>query len=212
MGEKTQEIPQDRKRIAGFGFGVLLALLPVAAGYLLNPSSAVEFTGGRYELLAIGLFVGFSTGHYIGLSLGMERDANLYAAIGAFLTISVAYSGLAYAGTASTGTLGAIGVLVIAMLLLILGHYSGVIAEKEKVARLTKQFAETASPFLLSFIWLLEAILPPIFNVVVPVVGLAGIGSALIEGLKWGVAIVVAGLAWTLYTSWTTDRNYRRAE
>jgi hypothetical protein len=208
MADDIDDAPSEkRKRIAGFFFGVLLALLPVAAGLLLNPSPAVGFTGGRYELLAIGLFVGFSTGHYIGLAIGVSPDENLYAAVGAFLTISVVYALLSYFGTGTIGTLGAIAVLFISTFLLILGHYSGVIADKEQVAKLTKQFAEETSPILLSFIWLLGAIVPPILQFTLPVIGFADIGGALLEGLKWGTAIVVIALAWKACESIQTDSS-----
>lgn len=203
---------QKRKRIAGFFFGVLLALLPVAAGYLLNPTSAVNFTGGRYELLTIGLFIGLSMGHYLGLALGANPDENLYAAIGAFLTISIAYATLSYVGIGSTDTIGAITVLFISTFLLILGHYSGIIADKEQAAKLTKQFAEEASPILLSFIWLLEAIVPPILQLTLPVIGLADIGGAMLEGLKWGTAMIAIFVAWRVYEFFNMSQqtNYRR--
>lgn len=211
MTDTVADAPSEkRRRIAGFFFGVLLALLPVAAGLLLNPSSGISFTGGRYELLAIGLFVGFSTGHYLGLALGVNPNENLYAAIGAFLTIALAYSVLAFTGLGISGGLGTIAVLFISTFLLILGHYSGVIASKEQVAKLTKQFAEEASPVLLSLIWLLEAIIPPILNFVLPVIGLANIGGAMLEGLKWATAIIAVGLVWKAYDVMQTDTTWNR--
>lgn len=138
--------PEKRKRIAGFFFGILLALLPIAAGLALNPSPATDFTAGRYQLLAIALCAGFTTGHYLGLAIGAEQDVNLCAAIGAFLTISLAVAVIAYTGFGFIGSLGAIAVLGIALFLLILGHYSGILASDEEVSNLATVFAEQASP------------------------------------------------------------------
>lgn len=193
-------LPNRRKHYAGFMFGALLALLPVAAGVLLNPSAAVDFTGGRYELLLIALTIGLTIGHYLGLGILGERSEDLFAAVGAFLTISISFIALAYFGVGVTGTLSVIAVLFISMAVLIFGYYSEVIVNKAETKKLVTWFAEEASPLLLSFVWLLEAIIPPVLDAVFSASGLAKVGDALLTGLTWGrrsSSLLVHSNSWT---------------
>lgn len=206
----TDDAPSEkRQHIVGFVFGVLLVLLPVVTKLLLRPSLEVDFVGGRYGLLVIGLFVGVSFGHHVGLAISVERTANRYAAIGAFLAISALYLSLAYVAPGVVETTGVIRrfgpvvVLVLSTLLLISGHYSGVTAQNEEVEKIIERFAESVSPLLLLFIWLMEALIPPILEPTLPAVGFE-FGEATMTGLSMVTAIVVLSISWKVFERMST--------
>ena len=186
---------QGRQIITAFVTGALLSVLLVVAGVYLNPEEAAEFTAGRYQLLFAALFIGVSTGHYIGISLGEKPDVNVAAAVGAFLTISIAFVWM----TATSGGLSELagpgGVLVISAFLMIGGHYSLLIAENRGIERLIEQFAERFSPALLGIMWLVEALLPPVLSAIFAEIGVTEISNAALSGLKIGIAIIVVGIA-----------------
>lgn len=202
--------------MVGFAFGVLLVLLPVVAKQLLGPSLEVDFVGGRYGLLVIGLFVGVSLGHHVGLAVSVERNANRFAAIGAFLTISALYLYLSYIGpgfdeaTGFVRRFGPVIFLVLSTLILISGHYSGVIAQKRKIRRITERFAEEISPLLLLFIWLMEALIPPILEPTLPAVGFAELSQTVVTGLSMVTAAVVLVIAWKVFERMSNPLTARR--
>lgn len=132
MAEKYSDRRSPKgQKIGAFGFGVLIALLPIAVGVLLNPSSAGEFTGGRYELVIIALTIGLTLGHYIGLALISPSHQDVYAAIGAFLTVAIAFTSISFLGAGWSDTVRSVAVVLIAMFALILGYYTRVITNKE---------------------------------------------------------------------------------
>lgn len=163
---------ESRRRIAGFVFGLLLPVLPAIAGYILNPSGVAELTGGRIQLLIIGIAVGFALGHYLGLAVDAEHDVTMYAAIGALLTVSVTYAALSFVGEGFGGTVRAMALLVVSMSLLILGHYSGVLAERDPVEEMVDYFVKRGTPTLLTFVWTLEVVSQPLLDFLSPLFGL----------------------------------------
>lgn len=215
MAEVQEKAPaqvplEKRRRIAAFLAGILLAALAIVAGLYLNPEEATTFTAGRYQLLFIGLFIGVSTGHYIGIALGENRSVNVAAADGAFLTIFVAFIGITFFGSGLSGLIGPVGILVISTFLLILGHYSRLIVENEPIQELVDQFAERYSPLLLAFIWLVEALLPPILNLALPAIGMNEIGGALLAGIKIGGVIVSIFAVVKLIEWWESHEDAQR--
>lgn len=179
---------RGRRIISAFIAGILFSVLAVVAGVYLHPGEVIEFTAGRFQLLFIGLFIGISTGHYLGTALGNRADVNIAAATGAFLTIALAFLYLVIRGEGAQGLIGPGGALVISTFLLVLGHYSLLLEHNQAIEGLIQQFAERFSPALLGIMWLGETILPTVFQLILPKVGLAEIGGALLSGLELGAA------------------------
>lgn len=200
-GNNSSAAAQNRRIAAAFLFGVLLSLLVIVAGLYLNPGKVSNLSGGRYELLFIGLFIGLSTGHYIGLALGTESDVNLAAAVGAFLTISVSYLYLTLPKNGLPGLSSPGAVLVIATFLLILGHYSRVIDDTEAIRRLTRQFAERFSPLALVFVWLFETVVPPLLESTLSVTGHAELFATSPLSMRLGATTGLLLLALAIYHS-----------
>lgn len=199
MSNQSAEIDwrglEGRQIVSAFFAGILLALLTVLAGFYLNPEGTMSFTAGRYQILFVALFIGLSTGHYFGLSLGSRMNVNVAAATGAFLTISASFIGVMYFGGGFSALAGPGGLLVIATFLLILGHYSGLLSENKPVEEWIERFAQRYSPILLAFIWLLETVMPAISSVVLPIIGLSEIGDALLTGFEVAAVLIGIGIA-----------------
>ena len=187
IGETGVESPEAKRpqKIGAFIAGIIFALLIIGAGFYLNPEETSDFIGGRYQLILMALFIGISTGHYLGISLGHQFDINVAAAIGLFLTLSIAFLYISIPdGFEITAIFSPGGLLVLSSLLLILGHYSHLIAYNQAISQFIKTLAERLSPALLAAMWFLEAILIPSVSPLISYIGFAEIGETITSGLQ----------------------------
>lgn len=208
MSDDTDGGLSDRqRRYAGFLFGTFLTLVPVAIALILRPEAASELTGGEIELVLIALTIGLTMGHYLGRAITTKGDADLYTALGAFVTITFALLAVTYLGLGTTMTIATAGLIFLLMASLILGYASEVITNKEWAVDMVEFFADQASPLILGFVWFLEVIAPPVMEHVLPVVGYAEVGNAINTGIKMVFAAIAIGIFVYFYMAAADDTD-----
>lgn len=184
--------PERSRKYAAFIAGAIFAFLLLGAGTYLNPSGATEFVGGRFQYILIALFIGISTGHYLGISIGNRFDINVAASLGAFITLSLSFLYISIPQGIDTSVLFSPGgLLVLSGVLLILGHYSHLIDENEGVEELIETFSQRISPAILGIIWLMEAVLPPIVGPMISGIGFEEIGATITVGIQLLVGVIL---------------------
>lgn len=188
--EGDWEAPRLSHKVAAFICGGLLPILLLGVGIFLNPGDPSGFFGGRFQLLLGAMFIGVSTGHFLGVSLGEEINRILAAAVGAFLTLSAVFIYGIYYEQATILTLPG-GILTGFAIALILGHYSGLIAKIHAIEEWIEVFAKRLSPALLGFMWLVESVIPPLLDPIFSRLDLGEIWSAVFSSIKVMVAIGV---------------------
>lgn len=204
--EGDWEAPDVSHIAAAFLCGALLPVLLLGIGVYLNPENPSGFFGGRFQLLLAALFIGISTGHFLGIALGGGIDRILAAAVGAFLALSGAFVYTIYMEDGTGILFGPGGLLAGFAFVLILGHYSDLIEKIHSVEDLIEIFAKRLSPALLGFMWLMESVIPPLLDPISSRLDLGAIWSAVFGGIKLILALCLIGfVVWVVDKAKTAD-------
>lgn len=159
--------------------GAVLTLAALTAGYAINPDAATGILEGNLKKLAVAVFVGFSTGHYLGRAMHGIPNRTVAAAIGGYATLSLAWL---YLSGFSIWSL----LLVLVALGVFLAYVSRLADERQDLRRYAEPFAERASPILLAVVGLVQ--------VVMPALGMGPTARAILGGVQLGV-VLAAGIA-----------------
>jgi hypothetical protein len=134
------------------GMLAIVGLCSIAVWIVLGSDNYSSVDKINYALLSV--FIGLSTGHYIGKSLIEESEIKQYVFTGATLTVSTVFCIYILVGSSlkMIGVLSLCGILICFLLSLILGHDIGFIQEEENLEDLIQSVASQVSPAIITLI------------------------------------------------------------
>ena len=141
----VNETTDFKKHLMAFAAGVTFVIMLYFIGDYISRSITPINVQQTNEILWISIFVGISTGHYLGTAARKEGGQLNSFLIGIFSSLTVAVAGITMWSNLT-------GVLIFATVSIFLMHASGIVEGHEGIERLMKIFAQYISGFILTLI------------------------------------------------------------